>query len=58
MPEHIIDCDADPYVPFGWSVLEHRRSGTFAWDPSAVELFVAKKQREDGMSRASSCAKS
>ena len=26
-PLSIIDCSADPFIPDGWSVAEHRRSG-------------------------------
>lgn len=30
--EHIINCDADPFVPEGWRVEEHQRGGQFRWD--------------------------
>ena len=30
--EHVIDCDAQPFVPDGWSVEEHQKGGAFKWD--------------------------
>jgi hypothetical protein len=26
-----IDCSADPFIPKGWEVVEHRRTGLFSW---------------------------
>ena len=43
--EHLIDCDADPFVPNGWSVQEHRKGGLFRWDPNRVELYLSERQR-------------
>lgn len=53
VPEHLIDCDADPFVPNrwsldGWSVEEHRKGGMFQWDPTKVKLWLAKGQRGGG----------
>ena len=47
IPEHVIDCDADPYIPNGWSLEEHRRGGAFTWDKGAQEnaLYLSKKQK-------------
>ncbi|MEK7602339.1 MAG: hypothetical protein AAB472_02545 [Patescibacteria group bacterium] len=42
---HVIDCDADPFVPDGWSVEEHQKSGSFEWDASKVELWLANGQK-------------
>src|SRR3989344_6562348 len=43
--EHLIDCDTDPFVPQGWDVVEHQKSGFFKWDPRGVELYLSKSQR-------------
>ncbi len=42
---HIIDCDADPYLPEGWSVEEHTKGGQLEWNPEKVELWVSKHQK-------------
>jgi hypothetical protein len=42
--EHIIDCDGDPFVPSGWRVEKHEKSGFFKWDPKAVRLYRSKFQ--------------
>ena len=42
---HAIDCDADPFIPDGWRVEEHRKGGIFTWDPTNVKLYLSKKQR-------------
>ncbi|MGE5541321.1 MAG: hypothetical protein ACM3TU_03520 [Bacillota bacterium] len=46
--EHAIDCDADPFNPWekdGWTVEEHQKGGTFKWDASQVELYLASGQK-------------
>jgi len=45
---HVIDCDADPFVPDGWSVEEHQKGGSFQWDASKVELWLANGQKNGG----------
>lgn len=42
---HVIDCDADPFVPNGWSVVEHQKGGSFEWDASKAELWLANGQK-------------
>ena len=42
---HVIDCDADPFVPDGWSVEEHQKGGSFQRDASKVELWLANGQK-------------
>ncbi len=39
--EYVIDLDADPFVPNGWVVANHRQEGRgkFRWDPSEFKLF-------------------
>ena len=43
--EYIIDLDAEPFVPDGWEVEEHRRGGQFKWDTSKVALYLSKGQQ-------------
>lgn len=43
--EHIIDCDADPFVPSGWKVEEHQKGGQFKFDATQVELYLSAKQK-------------
>ena len=44
----VIDCSADPFVPFGWAIQEHRAGGVLKWDLSRVELYVAPGQKNGG----------
>lgn len=46
MIENIIDCDADPFVPSGWKVEEHRKGGQFKWDSARVALYLSKFQKK------------
>jgi hypothetical protein len=43
--DHVIDCDADPYVPAGWKA-EHQREGQFKWAPSHVQLYLSEPQKK------------
>jgi len=43
--DHIIDCNADPFIPDGWKVEEHQKGGNSTFDASKVELYLSKKQR-------------
>ncbi|MEX0930484.1 MAG: hypothetical protein WDZ79_02270 [Candidatus Paceibacterota bacterium] len=44
--EHVIDCDADPFVPGNWTVEEHQKGGQFKWDKNAQKdaLYLSKGQ--------------
>ncbi|MFA4880707.1 MAG: hypothetical protein WC650_03740 [Candidatus Doudnabacteria bacterium] len=46
--QHIIDCDADPFLPTGWKVEKHYTdkgsSGQFAWDSANVKLYLSENQ--------------
>ncbi|MEK7649545.1 MAG: hypothetical protein AAB367_01085 [Patescibacteria group bacterium] len=42
---HTIDCDANPFIPDGWRVEEHRRYGQFEWDPTKVSLHLSPNQQ-------------
>ncbi len=43
---HVIDCDTDPFIPNGWRVEEHKKGGQFVWDPTKVELYLSKSQKD------------
>jgi len=43
--EHIIDLDADPFVPEGWKAEEHQKGGQFNWDASKVSLYLSDAQK-------------
>lgn len=45
---HVVDLDAAPFCPEGWTVIEHRKGGQFTWNPARVELFLAEGQRGGG----------
>jgi hypothetical protein len=45
--EHIINCDADPYVPEDWAVEEHQKGGTWKWNPAELKLYLSPKQQCD-----------
>jgi hypothetical protein len=44
---HTIDCNADPFVPHGREVEEHRNGGILTWDPTKVSLYPSKSQEGD-----------
>jgi hypothetical protein len=44
--EHIINCDADPFVPAGWSVEEHQKGGSFKWNSAEVQFYLSKLQKQ------------
>jgi hypothetical protein len=38
--EYVIDLDADPFIPNGWTLASHQKGGgKFRWDPSEFKLF-------------------
>lgn len=41
---HIIDCDANPYIPDGWKVEEHIKDGELHWNPDEVEFYLCDEQ--------------
>lgn len=47
MLEYVIDLNADPFIPEGWSVVQHQRGGSFKWNPKAVKLYLSKPQRKE-----------
>ena len=44
--KHIIDCDADPFCPDDWKVVEHKKGGQLEWNSDNVQLFLAEGQKE------------
>lgn len=47
--KHIIDCDASPFTPEGWQVVEHRKNGQLEWDPTRVVLHLSDVQKKGGV---------
>ena len=46
---HIIDCDAEPFIPEGWvGYKNHKKNGQLVWDPSRITLWLSKSQKEKG----------
>ena len=43
--KHVIDLDAVPYCPEGWTVEDHRKGGQLEWDPAKVQLYLSKSQQ-------------
>ncbi len=43
--KHLIDLDADPFVPNDWKVEEHQKGCQFEWDAAKVSLYLSKKQQ-------------
>lgn len=43
--EHVIDCDAQPYLPDGWFVEEHQKGGQWKFDPKQVNFYLSKGQQ-------------
>lgn len=45
-PEHLIDCDDDPFIPDDWSVEEHKKGGMFKFNPEKISLYLSEKQKK------------
>jgi hypothetical protein len=43
--ERAVNCDADPFMPSGWKVEEHKKGGLFKWDPKNVSLHLSPNQQ-------------
>jgi len=44
---HDIDCDADPYLPDGFSVDEHHRGGRFEWNLDEITIHQSLTNQQD-----------
>jgi len=42
---NVIDCDADPFIPEGWTVEQHQQGGQLTFDPSQIELYLDAGQK-------------
>lgn len=45
-PQHLIDCDADPYIPSGWIVESHAKGGQLMFDRTKIKLYLSKAQEK------------
>ncbi len=43
--EYLADLDADPFLPDGWKVEEHKKGGQFKYDSAKVGLYLSKGQQ-------------
>ncbi len=43
--DRVIDCDADPFVPDGCRVEEHKQGGQFTFDRSQIEFYLDDGQK-------------
>jgi len=43
--KHLIDCDADPFVPDGWKVESHKKGGKLEWNPANIRLHLTSNQQ-------------
>jgi len=44
--QHVVDCDAKPFVPNGWKVEEHKKGGQLTLDMSKVRLHLSPNQMD------------
>ena len=45
--EHLIDCDADPFIPsYLKEVVSHQRGGRFVFDPTKIKLHLSMDQTD------------
>lgn len=45
VPQYLIDCDAAPSVPSGFTVHSHTKGGQFAFDAKQVDLYLSELQK-------------
>jgi len=50
MIEHLINYDAAPFIPDGWSVEEYKKGGMFKFNPEKISLYLSKKQKKGSIS--------
>lgn len=46
-PEHLIDTDAQPFVPSGMKLVSHVGYGLWKWAPELIQLFLSKEQERN-----------
>lgn len=42
--ECLVDCDADPFMPSGWSVEEHKKNGKLKLEMQGADLYLGEKK--------------
>lgn len=47
--KNIVDCDSLPFVPFGYSVEEHRKGGNFEFNSAKFSLYFSSSQDNGGI---------
>jgi hypothetical protein len=47
----IVDCDTNPFIPEGWKIEEHQKSGPLTWDSAkqAIALYRSGRQQNGHM---------
>lgn len=45
-PEHFIDCDAEPLIPEGCNLVEHKKGGRWEWNPN-IHFYLSEKQKKN-----------
>src|SRR4051812_5109537 len=43
--QHVIDLDANPFVPNNWKVEEHKKGGQFKWNPASIRFHLSPNQQ-------------
>ena len=41
----LVNLDADPFIPKGWTVESHTKGGQWTWDPKEITLYLSKHQQ-------------
>jgi hypothetical protein len=44
--EYLVDCDASPFIPQGWTVESHQRSGQFKLGRKSVTFYLSEQQKK------------
>lgn len=45
LPQHLINCDADPFIPNGFTVESHKKRGQLAFDSTKIKLHLSSNQQ-------------
>jgi len=44
--KHLIDCDAQPFTPDGWTIEMHCKGGVWEWNPEKISLYLSERQKD------------
>lgn len=47
--KNVVDCDADPFVPIGFTIEKHEKIGKIKIEPKSIYLYLADQQKHGGM---------